>query len=216
MAIIKDMRLNHRVSHRAGGLGVRVLLVEEDTPSRAGLEYLLDGQGWVSLCAVADGRDAAVDATRRYRPDVAVVAIDPFIAATVAAIRGANRGTEIVLAAQCHGSGEVFTRRLRARAYLPPTATTDEVVDTVWRVTSQLGPVSDACPVPGGHPEGLSPRELQVLTLMSTGATNREIAQELHLGPDSIKRYATSIYRKLGVRNRTEATRQIVGTTLAV
>jgi DNA-binding NarL/FixJ family response regulator len=41
--------------------------------------------------------------------------------------------------------------------------------------------------------------------LLGTGATNREIADRLHLGPDSIKKSATALYRKLGVRNRTEA-----------
>ncbi len=44
-----------------------------------------------------------------------------------------------------------------------------------------------------------------MLTLLATGATNREIAEQLHLGPDSIKKHASAIYRKLGVRNRTEA-----------
>jgi two-component system response regulator DesR len=44
-----------------------------------------------------------------------------------------------------------------------------------------------------------------VLELLATGATNREIAARLHLGPDSVKKHAAALYRKLGVRNRTEA-----------
>jgi len=53
--------------------------------------------------------------------------------------------------------------------------------------------------------EPLTERERELLTLISTGATNKEIARRLHLGPDSVKKNASSLYRKLGVRNRTEA-----------
>jgi two-component system response regulator DesR len=49
-----------------------------------------------------------------------------------------------------------------------------------------------------------------LLVLISTGATNREIAQELNLGPDSVKKNASALYRKLGVRNRTEAAQRAI------
>jgi len=59
--------------------------------------------------------------------------------------------------------------------------------------------------VSAGGPE-LTDREREILFLLGTGKTNREIAARLHLGPDSVERRApTALYRKLGVRNRTEA-----------
>jgi DNA-binding NarL/FixJ family response regulator len=58
---------------------------------------------------------------------------------------------------------------------------------------------------------GLTQREAQVLRLLARGATNHEIAAELHLSPDAIKKYASAVYRKLGVRNRTEAARRVTG-----
>jgi two-component system response regulator DesR len=51
----------------------------------------------------------------------------------------------------------------------------------------------------------LSEREQQVLALVAAGATNREIATELHLSPYTVKEYASGLYRKLDVRNRVEA-----------
>jgi two-component system response regulator DesR len=44
-----------------------------------------------------------------------------------------------------------------------------------------------------------------VLELMASGATNPEIAEQLHLSKHTVKEHTSSVYRKLGVRNRTEA-----------
>ena len=51
----------------------------------------------------------------------------------------------------------------------------------------------------------LSEREQDVLDLIASGATNREIAERLHLSPWTVKEYAGTVYRKLDVRNRAEA-----------
>jgi DNA-binding NarL/FixJ family response regulator len=52
----------------------------------------------------------------------------------------------------------------------------------------------------------LSPGELEVLELVSTGSTNREIGMRLALSVHAVKFRLASAYRKLGVANRTEAT----------
>jgi two-component system response regulator DesR len=51
----------------------------------------------------------------------------------------------------------------------------------------------------------LSERESEVLHLVASGATNREIAEALHISPWTVKEYTGGVYRKLGVRNRAEA-----------
>ena len=51
----------------------------------------------------------------------------------------------------------------------------------------------------------LSGREREVLGLMASGATNREIAGQLHLSPHTVKEHTSALYRKLDVRNRAEA-----------
>ncbi|MEJ5311461.1 MAG: response regulator transcription factor [Anaerolineae bacterium] len=51
----------------------------------------------------------------------------------------------------------------------------------------------------------LTSREIDVLRLLHRGLTNDEIAERLDLGHGTVRNYATSIYRKMNVRNRTEA-----------
>ena len=52
---------------------------------------------------------------------------------------------------------------------------------------------------------GLTERERDVLEQMASGSTNPEIGAALHLSPHTVKEHTSALYRKLGVRNRTEA-----------
>ena len=53
--------------------------------------------------------------------------------------------------------------------------------------------------------EQLTKREVEVLTLIASGKTNKEISAELVVSPGTIKAHSSNIYRKLDVSNRTEA-----------
>lgn len=56
-----------------------------------------------------------------------------------------------------------------------------------------------------GAEVGLTAREVEVLTLIAQGCTNREIAAELYLSPNSIKTYVRTAYRKIGATSRSQA-----------
>ena len=56
-----------------------------------------------------------------------------------------------------------------------------------------------------GRSAGLSPREAEVLALISRGLSNQEIADRAHVSINSIKTYIRSAYRKIGVERRTQA-----------
>jgi len=56
------------------------------------------------------------------------------------------------------------------------------------------------------HPGGLTQRQMEVLTLLAQGKTNREIARELVLSERTVHRHISNLYIKLNVRNRAEAT----------
>ena len=53
--------------------------------------------------------------------------------------------------------------------------------------------------------EPLTPRELEILALIATGASNPEIARDLHISVNTVKRHNTNIFGKLGVTSRMQA-----------
>lgn len=56
--------------------------------------------------------------------------------------------------------------------------------------------------------EDLTPREIDVLTLVADGLSNKRIAARLALSPETVKFHLASIFGKLGASNRTDAVRQ--------
>ena len=63
-----------------------------------------------------------------------------------------------------------------------------------------------AATAPIGDDAGLTGRELEILSLLARGFSNREMADQLVLSPRTIERHLENLYRKTGARNRAEAT----------
>lgn len=67
----------------------------------------------------------------------------------------------------------------------------------------------------GGHPGGLTSREVEVLRLVAKGLTDAQVAEQLVLSPRTVSTHLTSIYGKLGISSRSAATRFAVEQGLA-
>jgi DNA-binding NarL/FixJ family response regulator len=57
--------------------------------------------------------------------------------------------------------------------------------------------------------DALTPSELQVALRVAEGLTNREVAAAIFLSPKTVEHHLSSIYRKLGIRSRTELARRM-------
>ena len=65
---------------------------------------------------------------------------------------------------------------------------------------------SGPAPRPSSLPDGLSPREAEVLSLIAAGCSTREIAEQLVISSHTVERHITHVYQKIGTRGRAEAT----------
>lgn len=74
------------------------------------------------------------------------------------------------------------------------------------QVLRRMGEPGEDAPYQSG-PELLTPREAAVLELLQGGRSNGEIAAQLHIGVETVRTHARSIYRKLGVRSRRDLAR---------
>lgn len=185
-----------------------VLVVDDHDVVHWGFRLMLTQQPWVERCLSAHtGREAIALATR-YRPHVALV--DLFIGEESGAevceqLRATEPFTHVLLFS---GAGEISPQAARA-AGASGFAYKDWSAQRIASVVREVGLGKTVFPRQDDHDRpgalGLSDRERDVLELMASGATNPEIAGSLHLSKHTIKEHTSAVYRKLGVRNRTEA-----------
>lgn len=182
-----------------------VLVVDDHDVVHWGFRLMLSQQPWVERCLSAETGEEALKLVRRYRPHVALV--DLFIGEESGAevceqLRAAEPRTRVLLFS---GAGEISPQAACA-------AGASGFAYKEWparRIATAVRMVGLGKTVFERHDRqgtlGLSDRERSVLELMASGATNPEIAEALHLSKHTVKEHTSAVYRKLEVRNRTEA-----------
>lgn len=88
-----------------------------------------------------------------------------------------------------------------------PSTIRQVVEGTVYHPRGRQGETGGGSSGSAGHPGGLTDRELSILRLVAEGLSNLDIAGKLYVTEQTVKFHLSNIYRKLGVGNRTEATR---------
>jgi DNA-binding NarL/FixJ family response regulator len=186
---------------------LRVLVVDDHDVVHWGFRTMLAELPWVERCLSARNGEEAIAIARRHGPDVALV--DLFVGdesgpEICEQLHRARRGLKILLIS---GAGRISTEAARAcgaTGFVPkdwPAVDIARAVRMVGLGMSMFDPEEDVRPA---GPQ-LSTREQEVLELVATGATNREIAAALHLSPHTVKEHASALYRKLEARNRADA-----------
>jgi DNA-binding NarL/FixJ family response regulator len=186
--------------------GLRVLVVDDHDVVQWGFRLLLERQPWVERCLAASTGAEAVEVCRKARPEVALV--DMLLGTESGAevceeIHQVSPNTRVLLISGAGIISPNVARAAGAAGFISKDWSAVDVVRAVRRVSQGHEVFAEA---PLDSP--LSEREQEVLTLIATGSTNKEIAGQLHLSPHTVKEHTSAIYRKLGVRNRAEATRQ--------
>jgi DNA-binding NarL/FixJ family response regulator len=215
LGVLADHRADHVVEGAPAGADVSVLVADPDDVRRAGLLLALHGRGWVTACSGARDTEDALAVARRMAPDVALVA-----GTDLSRVLSAS-GVRTLLVRDDEADSPAELREAGASGAVRQWWTSERLADAVARecrpahpreaggssVATSADPKA-AGPGGGSPPVVVSPREREVLSAFATGATNPAIAADLGLSPNTVKQHASSIFRKLGVRNRAEAVRR--------
>jgi two-component system response regulator DesR len=184
---------------------LRVLVVDDHDVVHWGFRLMLTEQQWVERCVSARNGAEALALAARYEPHVALV--DLFIGEESGAevcerLREASPQTRVLLISGAGRISPAAARAAGAAGFVPKEWPAREIAEAVRMVGRGMTVFEEMDEPPANR---LSEREREVLDLIASGATNREIAEALHISPWTVKEYTGTVYKKLGVRNRTEA-----------
>ena len=199
---------------------IRVLLADDQRVVREGLGTLLALLDGIELVGTAADGEEAVSLAAEHDPDVVLMDLRmPRVDGVEAIRRLAARGERpraIALTTYADDASVLGALRAGARGYLTKDAGAEQIlaaVQAVARGEAALDPavqhhVLAALTAPGPEPElpdGLTPREAEVLRLIAEGLTNAEIAERLVVSAATVKSHVNHIFAKAGVRDRAQA-----------
>jgi DNA-binding NarL/FixJ family response regulator len=198
---------------------IRVLLADDQRVVREGLGTLLGLLDGIELVGTAADGEEVLALAARHDPDVVLIDLRmPRMDGTEAIRRLAERGERprsIALTTYADDASVLGALRAGARGYLTKDAGAEQIRAAVMAVARGEAALDPAVqhhvlaaltePAAGELPDGLTPREAEVLALIAEGLTNAEIAERLVVSAATVKTHVNHIFAKAGVRDRAQA-----------
>jgi DNA-binding NarL/FixJ family response regulator len=194
---------------------IRVLIADDHPVVRAGLQGMLASQPDFELVGEAATGQEAVTLAAQLRPDVVLMDLrmaEMDGAAATAQIQTQQPKTPVLVLTTYDTNADIL-RAIDAGAtgYLLKDTPRDELFAAIRSVAQGKAVLAPTVATrllrqrqtPAG--EALSARELEVLSLVARGASNKEIARSLHLSEATVKSHLIHLFGKLGVTDRTAA-----------
>ena len=200
-----------------------MLLADDHRMVREGMAEMLSLNDDIEVVAQAgDGREA-VALARGTNPDVAILDVEMPVMGGQAALKrllelpSPPKVVIVTVFADPRLVRELLG--LGASAFLAKSSSSQDLISTVRSVARAPKGREDnvivSVPRSDYDAEGpaespLSGREAEVLRMVARGASNKEVAETLHLSETTVKRHLSNVYEKLGVRTRGEAVSRAV------
>ncbi len=201
---------------------IRLLFVDDQELVWQGLQAMLNLELDIEVVGLANNGQVAIQQVEALKPDVVLMDIRM-------PIMDGREATRIicqqfpktkVLVVSTFDEDEYITQAIKAGAkgYLlkdMPVEELAQAIRLVYRGYSQMGPglmekmLDRLNEIPDAEEESpefaeLTPREVEVLNLIGTGCTNREIAQQLYIAEGTVKSHVTHILNRLNLKNRSQ------------
>lgn len=203
---------------------IRVLIADDQTVVREGLEMLLGLSPGVEVVGAAADGEEAVRLTAERSPDVVLMDLRMPRCDGVEATRRITSqypSTRVVVLTTYADDESIFgALEAGARGYLTKDASAPEIqraIRTVYEGEALLDPSVQLRLIQGmrrggapprkesGSPDDLTQREVDVLRLIAGGLSNREIADRLFISEATVKTHINNIFSKAGLRDRAQA-----------
>lgn len=214
---------------------IRLLLVDGQPSIRESLQAILEREKDFEVVGLAENGEQALEQCERLRPHVVLMDLHmPRMDGVEAAklVKQKHPGVRVLIMTTFQETEKaVEALRSGADGYLLKSSEPQELSETIrlvhrgvmmiaQDVTNQLiqnygggalgeQPAEPDKPLP--PPSGLTPREMDILQCLSKGLRYKTIAAKLYLSEGTVRNYASTIYTKLGVRNREEAVQKVFG-----
>jgi DNA-binding NarL/FixJ family response regulator len=205
---------------------IRVLLVDDQALFREGLETLLSVQKDIQVVGQACNGQEAVEVAAKVQPDVVLMDVRMPVLDGVRAtslLKKTQPQCRVIVLTTFDDDEYIFDAlRTGAVGYLLKDVASVQLAEAIRaaargesilepsvaaKVIAEFTRVSSMLPSAQMKQlvEPLSERELEILSLIARGASNKEIASQLYIAEGTVKNHITHIFGKLGVRDRTQA-----------
>lgn len=191
---------------------IRVLCADDHPLVRKGIASILANEADVELVAEAESGHEAVRLFHEFRPDVTLMDLrmpDLDGIGATRAIRSEFPDAKIIALTSYDGDQDIYSAlEAGVRGYLLKESVHTEVLHAIRQVDAGEEMVSEefAERIAGYFPPApLTPREVEVLTLVAQGLANKEIAARLGAASGTVKMHVQNILAKLNAADRTRA-----------
>ncbi len=197
-------------------MAARILLADDHPLMRRGLRHVIEREPDLEVVAEAKDGAEAIKLARKHQVDLAIldVAMPRLTGLQVAEqLTKSQPGTKVLLLSMYDNDQYVLAAaRAGASGYLLKSNADEDVVAACRAVLHGKRYFDSHLHLSGKAEaaEALTPRELEVLKLISEGATSRQIADSLVISMKTVERHRSNIMNKLDIRDRVQLTRYAI------